>query len=841
MMRTRRRLFVSWLTVVFVALSVSAPSVPGQSNQPAGTMQPGSFRRPLGFVENRGQTSPDVCFTVMARAKTLFFRRDGITIQLRKGLDTHALSFDFVGARPDVTPVGRKPGAAVLSYFRGPDEDRWIRGAGSFGEIRYDALWPGIDLVCEAVGDRIKFTYVVQPGADPGRIRLVVSGAERVYLDQDSELHVVTPAGELVDEAPVAWQKRKGQREPVAVEPVLQAEKGRPLVRFRVERFDPERTLYVDPAFLVYCGYIGGEWGDEIHGVAVDDSGHLYVAGSTGSDETTFPVKVGPGLVHHGAADVFVAKVKLDGTGLVYCGYISSTDPMSSERAYGLALDSKGCVYITGKANEGYPIKAGPQPSNAKFGGFVTKLNASGTDIVYSGFVGGEKGLVSNAIAVDAAGNAYIAGEVGDDLTFPVKVGPDRVFNGSYDGFVAKVNAEGTDVVYCGYIGGASNDEINAVAVDGQGRLYVVGATMSNEKSFPVSVGPSLVFQGATIPGFAYDAFVARIRADGTGLDYCGYIGGNESENAYGVAVNPQGQAFVTGWTTSSDTTFPAKIGPSLTRQGGRDVFICRVASTGQGFDYCGFLGGAGWEGGQAVALDTLGAAYITGWTSSPETSFPVKHGPGLRFTYLDDAFVARVKPDGTGLTYCGYIGGMGRERGNSIAVDRSGNAYVGGRTESDETSFPVRVGPDLTFNEFSVLTGDDAFVAKIALVLLEGTGNPCPGGRVDFDLMASDDAGFPYQLASSFGPGPIAIDSRTIDLTYDGLLWISLSSLIPSMFVDYAGTIGSDGHARAALHLPGLPQIVGLKIHSAFVTLEAGAPSGVRSISNPYTFTITP
>ena len=775
------------------------------------------------------------------REKTLFFRRDGITVSLRKGPHTHAIAFDFVGANPDVEPVGRKQQTAVFSYFLGQDPEKWTRGAPSYGELLYRDLWPGIDLACQAGVGRLKFTYVVHPGADPGRIRLKVRGAERVHLDDGGALHAVTPVGELVDERPVAWQEQSCGRADVAVDHVLETGGKEPMVRFEVGDRDPMRPLFLDPAFLVYCGYIGGEHGEVISGVAVDAGGYLYVAGGTKSDETTFPVKVGPGLKYQGNGDVFVAKAKPDGTGLVYCGYIGSNNSRTWETANGIAVDARGNVYLTGQAGTGYPLKVGPKLNNATFGAFVTKLNASGTDLVYSGYISGEKGSTSRGIAVDAMGNAYIAGEtLSDEKTFPVKVGPDLTFNGEYDTFVAKVNAQGTDLVYCGYLGGSWNERINAVAVDRQGRMYVAGYTMSDQKTFPVKVGPRLVYQGATIPLFASDAFVARVNADGKGLEYCGYIGGNEPDEAFGVAVDAQGRAYVTGFTSSTDTSFPVKTGPDLTRQGGADAFICRVEASGKDFEYCGFIGGAGWEYGWAVAVDARGAAFITGETSSPEQTFPVKHGPGLRFTYLDDAFVAKVAPDGKDLVYCGYIGGSDREEAHGIAVDPSGNAYVGGWTISDEKSFPVTVGPDLTFNETNVLPSADAFVAKIALVLLSASGSTRAGGRMDFTLDATDDAGRYYQAASSFSAGPIPIDTRTVGLGYDGLLWLSLSGLLPDTFLDYRGTIGPDGRATASLVIPDLGEVIGLKIHTAFVTLDPAAPSGIKSISNTVDFTIS-
>ena len=563
------------------------------------------------------------------------------------------------------------------------------------------------------------------------------------------------------------------------------------------------------------------------------------MVGGTRSDEKTFPVKVGPDLTYAGESDVFVAKVRADGKALVYCGYLGGK---YWETANAIAVDTAGNAYITGQASGEFPRKVGPNPNQAG-GAFVTKINAAGTDLVYSGFITGAKGSEGKGIAVDAAGNAYVTGLTqSDEKSFPVRVGPDLTYNGADDAFVAKVNAKGTALVYCGYIGGDSQDVGLAIAVDASGRAYITGGVFSDEKTFPVKTGPDLTYNGRW-PGTTGDAFVARVNAKGTALDYCGYIGGWSGDTGYGIGVDSQGHAYVSGITLSDERTFPVKGGPDLTYNGAGDVFVAKVAATGKELVYCGYVGGAGNERGNALAVDAAGAAYVTGYTGSSEKTFPVKVGPDLTLAVSmyagKDAFVAKVAPSGKELVYCGYIGGDRAEDALGIAVDRSGNAYVGGWTESSEKTFPVRVGPFLTFKGSGYFPSADAFVAKVALTRLEGSGTPRPGASIRFSLTATSSPGLAYQAASSFSAGPIRIDTRKIDLGYDGLLWISLSNLVPGTFRGYRGTIAADGTATASLALPDLAQTVGLKIHTAFVTLDPQAPSGVRAISNTWAFTI--
>ena len=305
------------------------------------------------------------------------------------------------------------------------------------------------------------------------------------------------------------------------------------------------------------------------------------------------------------------------------------------------------------------------------------------------------------------------------------------------------------------------------IAVDQVGNAYVTGNTNSNQGSFPVTVGPDLTFNDI---GFG-DAFVAKVNAQGTALVYCGYIGGGQNDYAKGIAVDQFGNAYVTGDTHSDHKTFPVKVGPDVTYNGGRT-----------------------------------------------------------------DAFIAKVNAQGTALVYCGYLGGgSDDDYGYGTAVDGTGNAYVTGRTASNEQTFPVKGGPGLTYNG-----GGDAFVAKIDQVDLSGSGPPRPGNAIVLDLFASNGVHLPYQLGSSLGTGPISIGNRKLDLSPDDILSVSVLGLWPQVFQSYQGLLDAQGRAKAAIHIPNVQALIGLRIHTAFVTLDPQAPSGIRSISNTETFTIS-
>jgi hypothetical protein len=228
------------------------------------------------------------------------------------------------------------------------------------------------------------------------------------------------------------------------------------------------------------------------------------------------------------------------------------------------------------------------------------------------------------------------------EATFPVTVGPDLTHSGSWDAFVAKVAADGTGLLYAGYIGGADYDEGTGIAIDAAGNAYVTGTTASTEATFPVIVGPDLTHNG--IYDGTYNAFVAKVRADGTGLVYAGYIGGAVGAEGVGIAVDAAGNAYVTGVTSSNQKTFPVTVGPDLTFNGFHDAFVAKVRADGTGLVYAGYIGGAGPEYGIGIAVDAAGNAYVTGTTTSTEATFPVTVGPDLT---LDpgswDAFVAKI------------------------------------------------------------------------------------------------------------------------------------------------------------------------------------------------------
>jgi len=824
-----------------VALLGSAALAQGGGSPSPSLLKATFSKLPIYFIENRGVYPDPVAYYVQGADKTLFFTRDGVTFRLKGKSRAWVVKLRFIGAKRDVRPRGEERQPAVFSYFKGPEKD-WKTGLTTYAKVVYEDLWPGIDLVYQGTVNRLKYEFVVKPGADPGQIRLRYEGATEVETTGTGGLRVETPAGDFQDEPPVAWQILDGEQVPVetAFRPAPPSGGiGRDFV-FHVGDYDRTRALVLDPCILVYCGYLGGGGWDVGTAIAVDASENAYVAGHTDSTEQTFPVKVGPDLKYGGGTnDIFVAKVNAQGTGLVYCGYIGGS---GLEWEPKVAVDRAGIAYVAGvtdSSEQTFPVKIGPDLTYNGGGSdaFVAKVNAQGTALLYCGYLGGADNDSIEGIVVGPTGEVHVAGYTwSNEKSFPVAVGPDLTQNGSWDAFVAKVNAQGTALVYCGYIGGSNMDSGRGIAVDAAGNAYVTGDTWSDRTTFPVKVGPSLTYNVG-----GYDAFVAKVNAAGTALVYCGYIGGWGDDVGYGVAVDAAGSAYVAGWTTSLHQTFPVAVGPDLTYNGLGDAFVARVNASGTGLDYCGYIGGQLKDWAEGIATDGVGNVYVTGGTESDETTFPVKDGPDLTYNGTRpgapyDAFVAKVNSRGAVIVSCGYIGGSGEDVGQGIAVDAAGHAYVIGKTWSDEKTFPVKVGPDLTYGQGTY----DAFVAKVEFSdHLVASGTARPGSTVSLDVSTASPSGIPYQFGTSLGTGPLPIDTRHLDLSPDALLLVSTADYWPWIFSGYRGVIDSQGRAKAAIHIPNLPALIGVRLHSASVTVDPAAPSGIRSISNTVSFSV--
>jgi hypothetical protein len=651
-------------------------------------------------------------------------------------------------ANPAAKVTGVDELAGTSNYFIGNDAAKWRTSVPTYAKVKYEGIYPGIDLLYYGNQRQLEYDFIVAPGANPHRIAFDVRGAKHIRRDEQGDLVLTMKTGE--DEIrwhkPVVYQQKDGTRQEIAAHYVI-TDTNR--VRFELAKYDASRPLYIDP--LIYSTYLGGSLADAGYGIAVDSAGNAYVTGWT--ESTNFPTTPGAfqtvcnggvGCSTHG--DAFVTKLNPTGSALVYSTYLGGSD---TDVGFDIAVDSSGNAYVTGETySTDFPTKNPLQPTyggaNPYWGdAFVTKLNPTGSALVYSTYLGGSGGEVGTRIAVDGAGHAYVTGETTSN-DFPTKNPLQPTNGGSTDVFVAKINAAGSALVYSTYLGGSGSDAGNSIAVDSTGNAYVTGITESND--FPTTPGAfQTLCNGGS--GCVQTGFVVEINAAGSALVYSTYLGGSVFDVGTGIAVDSAGHAYVIGSTSSND--FPTKNPLQAAKGGVWTAFVAKLNPVGSALVYSTYLGGSAYDYGRDIAVDSSGNAYVTGATHS--TDFPTT--PGARQTICSggtgdclkngDAFVAKLNPAGSALLYSSYLGGSSGDFGSGIAVDSLGNACVTGLTGS--THFPTKNPLQATYGG-----GGDAFVTKIDMMVVTTTtlsSSPNPsiyGQSVLFTATVSSSVGAP-------------------------------------------------------------------------------------------------
>ncbi len=637
---------------------------------------------PLLFLANHGQAPPPVRFMARAPGLTAYFSPGEALFRVAG----NTLRMHFEGAAHAPRPEAMSRVAGVANFLTGP-KDRWLLAQPLYGGVVYRSLYPGIDMIYGAAGRNLKSEFVVAPKADPSAIRVRYLGGGKPRIGEDGSLAIPVGGEEFREQAPSVYQEREGRRVAVEGRFILAGE----AVSFAIGEYDASRPLIIDPA-ISYSTLLGGSGADAANALAVDSTGAAYIAGFT--ESTDFPTANPAQNFNAGGNDVFVAKLNPAGTGLIYCTYLGGA---GDDRAYGIAVDAAGAVYVTGATtSQNFPVV---YPLQSKLAGvrnaFVLKLAAAGNSLAYSTYLGGNASDSGNGIAVDAAGNAYVVGDT-TSLNFPA-TGWQRWNHGGQDAFVAKLSADGSRLAYSSYLGGASTDHGAAIAVDATGAAWVAGSTWSPD--FPVANA----FQSAL--GGGQDAFVARLSADGNTVLFGSYLGGSGGslgypEAAQAITLDWQGNAYVAGVTSSTNFPLVNPLQPSL--NGATDAFVTKVNASGT-LAYSTYLGGSGVEVANAIAVDTSGAAYVAGYTYS--TDLPVANALQGSNAGACDAFLARVSATGT-LAYLTYLGGNGADTATALAL-ASGNVYVAGWTLS--SNFPLR-------NPYQSIDADNygAFVTKL-------------------------------------------------------------------------------------------------------------------------------
>ncbi len=697
----------AWLLVPAILLPVSAQHLAKMEPTKRPQVMETYGKLPLSFEANQGQTDSRVKFLSRGSGYTLFLTQDSAVLSLRGKKTNAALRMKVIGANPHAAVAGTDSLPGKSNYFVGNDPVQWRTSVPTYASVKYTGVYPGIDLAYHGNQRLLEYDFVVAPGADPKAIELRFQGAKKLTVNRDGALVIGLGDDEVIEHAPVVYQEIGGERRTLPGRYVLRG-KGR--VGFSVAEHDRSRPLVIDPE-LVYSTYLGGGGNQERYGIAVDASGDGYVTGYTNS--LNFPTTAGtvettPG----GLADAFVSKLNPAGSALVYSTYVGGS---SWDWAQGIAIDAMGNAYITGITwSSDFPTTPGAFRTALRGGynAFVSKLNASGSSLAYSTYLAGALDF-GTGIAVDASGNAYVTG-LTNGIDFPSTPGAFQTTwggttNPSYnpgDVFVSKLDAIGSTLVYSTYLGGSGDDWGYGIAVDAYGNAYVTGHTTSS--NFPTTPG---AFQ--TILHGVRSAFVTKLNAAGSALVYSTYLGGGSEDQGQSIALDASGNAYVTGYTSSSD--FPTTSGAlQIVYAGGNrdgfDAFVTKLNATGSALAYSSYLGGTRDDEGYGIAVDAAGNAYVTGATWS--SNFPTTQGAFQTYGGDYDAFVSKLNPAGSALAYSTYLGGGNYDQAYAIAVDASGEALVTGLTCSSD--FPTTPG---AFQSTSNANGScRTFVSKLSL-----------------------------------------------------------------------------------------------------------------------------
>lgn len=745
------------LSFVVTVLTSRAQERPAPTSSPvassqSGNVRPNYGRLPLMFTANQGQTDSEVKFLSQGSGYSVFLTSGSMVLSLRPAGVTSAaealaaqvpgrpgrggaairqweeaaraaqkftatLAVNLVGGSTNPQVVGEAPLRTKVNYFIGRDPKKWHTNVPTYARVRYLNVYPGVDVVYYGNHGSMEYDFDLAPEADPRRIEFEVKGVDALNLDSAGNLVLTKGANRLRFQTPILYQKVNGVRTRVPGTYVLRGGKH---VGFEVGGYDSTKPLVIDPV-LVYSTFLGGSSDDFSSGIAVDSAGDAYMVGVT--DSPDFP-RASIGSYSSTQFRMFLTKLDPTGSTLLFADYFGGTS--GDDEAAGIALDSSGNAYVTGCATSSdFPVVSPYQSTLAgSQDAFLTKFSADGSSIIYSTYlggsaltyIGGSTSQYGNAVSVDSAGEAVLAG-VSMATDFPTvsayqpSVSADQFGDWGEYGFLTKFAADGASLVYSTYLAGSTLDtsscydgcfpdsEILGVVTDGSGNAYVTGYTITTD--FPVTSGAFMT----TYPGLYSDVgFVSKFTGSGT-LAYSTYLGGQNSSLLDAIAVDVHGSAYVTGWDPAGDN-FPivttSICDPSVSACNG--AVVAKLDPAGANLIYSTFLGTSNNMCGTAIQVDANGDAFIGGSDLAFDLANPIEQYAGGG----SDVVVAEIDPSASTLLMATFLGGQGWEAGAGLALDSNGEVYVTGETQS--LDFPVTPGA------FQTTSGGqtDTFISKI-------------------------------------------------------------------------------------------------------------------------------
>ncbi|MCE5219752.1 MAG: SBBP repeat-containing protein [Clostridium sp.] len=621
-----------------------------------------------------------------------------------KNVNGVALYLKFLGANENVEIAPDHECSCKINYLKCNDSSKWCQNVPAYEKIVYKNLWNNIDLVFSSVKGQLKYEFIINSGASADDIKLSYIGGDSISLDNEGNLIISTALGSFTDKKPLTYQMIENKKVIIESSFILKTEN---MFSFEVDsNYDKNNTLVIDPG-LEYSTYLGGN-DDFNNAIAIDNNGNAYVTGYTFS--TNFPTTPGvfqPTDPDEFNVDAFISKIDTNASGinsLIFSTYLGGNNFDSGQ---GIAVDKKKNVYITGYTDsKDFPTTSTAyQPSvsdSSLTKAFLTKLSANGSELLYSTYLGGDSFDFAYGIAVDNNSNAYMTGTTSSNnfpttpkAYQPVNPDSDPVFSNA---FITKINtkkAGNASLVYSSYLGGNSFDEGFGIAIDKSDNAYITGYTWSSD--FPTT---PKAYQTCAPDSNTQNAFVSKISINSSKLLYSTYLGGNGEDVSRGIAIDKSGNAYITGYTASTNfPTTPSAYQHSKPNIDWDTVFVSKINTLKLGnssLSYSTYLGGNNFDIGNAIAVDNNGNAYVTGETNSsnfPATPTAFQPSPPDTDSDIgpDNAFISKINTLASreaSLAYSTYLGGNSFDGGFGIKVDNEDNAYISGYTLS--TDFPT-------------------------------------------------------------------------------------------------------------------------------------------------------
>ncbi|HHY85308.1 MAG TPA: hypothetical protein GYA07_07195 [Verrucomicrobia bacterium] len=709
----------------------------------AGSVFGVGLTRPLYFERNLGQADEAHPYIARGGNCAVLLAADSVTLFLdaadsKRGASRRTIRIVFENANASAPMHGVEPVPGKANYLLGAPSE-WRTGIPLYGRVQVENIYPGIHLVyyADAAG-RLEYDFHVQPGADPGQIRLRVEGADRLKITDSGDLVLQVGGAQIRQHRPVVYQEGEERKQ---IEGRYRRI-GHNRVAFELANYDRSRALVIDPV-LTFSTYLGGAKADYAHAVAVDPAGNIYVAGETLSKDlpgvSGFQTRYGGGIGPFG--DAFVAKYDAVSNQLVYLTYFGGR---TDDGAMAIAVDATGVAYITGFTDSrDFPLVPTNNPISPKlsdFGrnnnafrvhpvnAFVTALTPDGAGLVYSLILGGNRRDGGFGIAVSGP-DVYVAGltESTNFIPRPVDFGGFQTnIGGRTDAFVVRLT-HGTNCVFSTYLGGEQMDYAQSLALGPSGNVLVTGVTSST--NFPI-LNPLTFVQGTNLVTAdrlngtgrrspRTDAFVTELTADGSALVYSTYLGGISDDVGMDIAVDGDGNASVTGYTLSSGFPVVNSALPAVSNFF-QHPFVARIGpGGGSNLLFSTHFGSFRPAQGLGVAVDAAGNTYVAG-VGNVRDFFPENSFTDLRSTNAvsrsgrnaNDVFVAVWDASGALTTNSFLLGGSRNDQPNDIAVDGSAIYVVGQTTSSD---LPLAGDPPQTLlGNRKKSRMSDAFIQKI-------------------------------------------------------------------------------------------------------------------------------